>query len=269
MTDEAEVLSHTDGALTTVTLNRPAKRNALTVAMYAALADAIDAANADPDVRVIVLTGAGGSFSAGNDLGDFIAASGTARARHDEQPVRRFQEAVLASTAVLIAEVDGPAVGIGATVLLHCDLVYATERSYLRLPFVNLGLVPEFGSSALLPQRVGRTRAADILLFGDRFDAARAREIGLVNDVLPDADALRAHVARRVEELLAKPARAVREIRALLRVAEPSEPHARMVHESDIFTALLDDPDTRDRITALLCQRSHSGKNPSRSTSSG
>ncbi len=255
MIDEAAVLSRTDGALATVTINRPSKRNALTAAMYAALADAVNAASADPDVRVIVLTGAGGSFSAGNDLGDFIAASGSAEAR-DDQPVRRFQEAVLASTAVLIAEVDGPAVGIGATVLLHCDLVYATERSYLQFPFVNLGLVPEFGSSALLPQRVGRPRAADILLFGDRFTATRAQEIGLVNDVLPDADALRAHVAERVETLLAKPAGALREIRALLRVAEPSEPHERMVHESGIFTALLDDPDTKARITALLASRS-------------
>ncbi|HEV3355541.1 MAG TPA: enoyl-CoA hydratase-related protein [Pseudonocardiaceae bacterium] len=256
MTDEADVLSRTDGALATVTINRPGKRNALTAAMYAALAEAVNAASADPDVRVIVLTGAGGSFSAGNDLGDFIAASGSATARDDDQPVRRFQEAVMASTAVLIAEVDGPAVGIGATVLLHCDLVYATERSYLQFPFVNLGLVPEFGSSALLPQRVGRPRAADILLFGDRFTATRAREIGLVNDVLPDADALRAHVAERVETLLAKPAGALREIRALLRVAEPSEPHERMVHESGIFTALLDDPDTKARITALLASRS-------------
>ena len=269
MTDEAAVRSRTDGALATITIDRPAKRNALTVAMYAALADAVNAANADPDVRVIVLTGAGGSFSAGNDLGDFIAASGTARAHDDEAPVRRFQEAVLAGTAVLIAEVDGPAVGIGATVLLHCDLVYATERSYLQFPFVNLGLVPEFGSSALLPQRVGRLRAADILLFGDRFTAARAREIGLVNDVLPDAVALRAHVAQRVEALLAKPAGALREIRALLRAAEPSEPHARMVHESGIFTALLDDPDTKARITEVLWRRSQSGKNPSPSTSSG
>ena len=259
MSEEPEVLSRTDGAVATVTINRPGKRNALTVAMYAALADAIGAANADPDVRVIVLTGAGGSFSAGNDLGDFITASGSASGHDEDQPVRRFQEAVLASTAVLIAAVDGPAVGIGATVLLHCDLVYATGRSYLQLPFVNLGLVPEFGSSAVLTQRVGRLRAADILLFGDRLTAATAHEIGLVNAVLADADALRAHVDERVVALLAKPARALREIRALVRTPEPSDAHARMLHESAIFTALLDDPDTKARITAILESRSSRG----------
>lgn len=254
MTEHVE--SHRDGAVLTITVNRPAKRNALTVAMYAALADAVGTANADPDVRVIVLTGVGGAFSAGNDLGDFIAASGTASGAHEDQPVRRFQEAVLASTAVLIAAVDGPAVGIGATVLLHCDLVYATERSYLQLPFVNLGLVPEFGSSAVLVQRVGRARAAEILLFGDRLGAAEARECGLVNAVVPDAEALRAQVAERVAALLAKPARALREIRALVRATEPSDAHERMLHESGIFTALLDDPDTKARITAILDSRS-------------
>ena len=259
MTEYVDVESHQDGAVRTITINRPAKRNALTVAMYAALADAVNAGNADPAVRVIVLTGAGGAFSAGNDLGDFIAASGSAAGAGTDQPVRRFQEAVLASTAVLIAAIDGPAVGIGATVLLHSDLVYATERSYLQLPFVNLGLVPEFGSSAVLPQRVGRVRAADILLFGDRISAASAREIGLVNTVLPDADALRAHVAERVEALLAKPARALREIRALVRTAQPSDPHERMLHESGIFAALLDDPDTKARITAILDSRSSRG----------
>ena len=257
MTEHVE--SHRDGAVVTITINRPAKRNALTVAMYAALADAVGAANADPAVRVIVLTGAGGAFSAGNDLGDFIAASGSASGADEDQPVRRFQEAVLASTAVLIAAIDGPAVGIGATVLLHCDLIYATERSYLQLPFVNLGLVPEFGSSAVLPQRVGRVRAADLLLFGDRIPAGSAREIGLVNAVLPDADALSAHVGERVEALLAKPARALREIRALVRTAEPGDAHARMLHESGIFTALLDDPDTKARITAILDSRSSRG----------
>jgi enoyl-CoA hydratase/carnithine racemase len=259
MSEQADVLSSTAGAVATVTINRPAKRNALTAAMYAALADAVDAANADPEVRVIVLTGAGGSFSAGNDLGDFIAASGSAKGHDEDRPVRRFQEAVLASTAVLIAAVDGPAVGIGATVLLHCDLVYATERGYFQFPFANLGLVPEFGSSAVLTQRVGRLRAAEILLFGEKFSAATAREIGLVNAVLPDADTLTAHVDDRVAALLAKPARALREIRALVRTPEPSDAHQRMVHESGIFTALLDDPDTKARITAILESRSSGG----------
>ncbi|HEY4459447.1 MAG TPA: enoyl-CoA hydratase-related protein, partial [Pseudonocardiaceae bacterium] len=130
---------------------------------------------------------------------------------------------------------------------------------YLQLPFVNLGLVPEFGSSAVLPRRVGRVRAAEILLFGDRIPAASAHEFGLVNAVLPDVDALSAHVGERVEALLAKPARALREIKALVRATEPSDAHARMLRESAIFNALLDDPDTKARITAILGSRSSRG----------
>ena len=244
-----EISTAVDGQALTVTIDRPAKRNALTAAMYRELAAALR--QAKDDIRVIVLTGAGGIFSAGNDLGDFV---GDFKA---DDAVRQFQEAVLDTKAVLVAAVDGPAVGIGATVLLHCDLVYATERSYLQFPFVNLGVVPEFGSSLVLTQRIGRQRAAELLLFGDRLSATKAQELGLVNEVLADEQALRSRVQDRVSTLLAKPARALKETRAL--VHNTIHPHDQMEHESVIFGDLLDDPDTKARIAALAGGRRRDG----------
>ena len=236
-----EITTAVHGRALTVTINRPAKRNALTSAMYRELATVLQANTRD--IRVVVLTGAGGTFSAGNDLGDFLQDFKA------DDAVRSFQEAVLDTTAVLIAAVDGPAVGIGATVLLHCDLVYATTRSYLQFPFVNLGVVPEFGSSLVLTQRVGRQRAAELLLFGDRLPATKAMELGLVNEVLADADELQARVEERTQALLAKPARSLKETRALLHATV--SPHDQMRRESVIFADLLDDPDTKARIEAL------------------
>jgi enoyl-CoA hydratase/carnithine racemase len=239
-----EITTVADGSALTVTINRPAKRNALTTAMYRELAAVLrDAESA----RVVVLTGAGGAFSAGNDLGDFIGDFGA------DDSVYQFQQAVLDTKAVLVAAVDGPAVGIGATVLLHCDLVYATENSYLQFPFVNLGVVPEFGSSLVLTQRVGRHRAAELLLFGDRVTAAKAKEFGLVNEVLDDTAALHARVKDRTNALLAKPARALKETKALLHGT--IDPHDQLKRESAVFGELLTDPDTQARIAALTQSR--------------
>ncbi|GAA3437077.1 enoyl-CoA hydratase-related protein [Kutzneria kofuensis] len=235
-----EITTAVDGPALTITINRPAKRNALTTAMYRELATAL---RDHRDVRVVVLTGTGGVFSAGNDLGDFV---GDFKA---DDAVRQFQEAVLDTTAVLVAAVDGPAVGIGATLLLHCDLVYATERSYLQFPFVNLGVVPEFGSSLLLAQRVGRQRAAELLLFGDRLPATTAQELGLVNEVLVNVEELHTRVKDRVSTLLAKPARSLQETRALLH--NTIHPHDQLERESVVFGELLDDPDTKARIEAM------------------
>ena len=244
-----EITTTVDGPALTVTINRPAKRNALTAAMYRELATVLRGAG---DARVVVLTGAGGTFSAGNDLADFV---GDFQA---DDAVWQFQQAVLDTTAVLVAAVDGPAVGIGATVLLHCDLVYATERSYLQFPFVNLGVVPEFGSSLVLTQRVGRHHAAELLLFGDRVTAADARQLGLVNEVLPDADALQARVKDRLDALLAKPARALKETKALLHGT--IDPHDQLRRESVVFGELLGDPETQARIAALAGGRKAAGQ---------
>jgi enoyl-CoA hydratase/carnithine racemase len=239
-----EITTAADGAALTVTINRPAKRNALTTAMYRELATVLREAG---DARVVVLTGAGGTFSVGNDLGDFV---GDFQA---DDAVHQFQQAVLDTRAVLVAAVDGPAVGIGATVLLHCDLVYATQNSYLQFPFVNLGVVPEFGSSLVLTQRVGRHRAAELLLFGERIVATKAQEFGLVNEVLDDAQALHARVKDRANALLAKPARALRETKALLHGT--IDPHDQLKRESVVFGELLNDPDTQARIAALAQSR--------------
>ncbi|MET7998466.1 enoyl-CoA hydratase-related protein [Amycolatopsis sp. NPDC005232] len=235
-------------AVTTVTINRPDKRNALTTALYSALAEALETA-ATP---IVVLTGAGGTFTAGNDLGDFLAHD---EGGGDDTPVRRFQEALLATRSVVVAAVDGPAVGIGATLLLHCDLVYATERSYLQFPFTSLGLVPEYFSSFVLPRLLGPQRAAELLLFGDRVPAAEAHRLGLVNEVLADAAALEARVADRTATLAAQPASSLALTRELLRDTENTSVRGRMDVESQHFAKLLHDPATVANLRAKLGRR--------------
>jgi enoyl-CoA hydratase/carnithine racemase len=243
---QADLLVERDErGLATLTLNRPTKRNALTNDMYDALAVTLTELDADSEVRVVVLTGSGGSFTAGNDLADFVSSVERSASQPADQdaPVARFQRAVLRARPLLVAAVDGPAVGIGATLLLHCDLVYATSRSYLQTPFVDLGLVPEFASSLLLPQRVGPQRAAELLLFGDRIPAERAHSLGLVNAVLPDEEALREHVDGRVAALLAKPAGALALTRSLLRGYPDERIEERSTRESAHFTERLASPE--------------------------
>lgn len=200
-----------DGEVRTLTLDRPEKRNAITTAMYATLADEFEAAESAGG-RVVVLTGAGGAFTAGNDLGDMRA---NPRVGDDPPPVR-FLRAIASASAVVIAAVDGPALGIGSTVLLHCDLVYATARSLFGFPFVDLGLVPEAASTLLLPRSAGRHVAAEMMLFGEKFDATTARTAGLVTEVVADAAALEARLAERVAGLLGKPPVALRAVKRLL-----------------------------------------------------
>ncbi|MFC4945161.1 enoyl-CoA hydratase-related protein [Pseudonocardia sp. GCM10023141] len=214
MTTDIEV-STVDGpdqhGVVTIRLNRPVKRNAVTSAMYAQLADALAAADR-AEAAAVVLTGAGGAFTAGNDLRDMVENPPVG----DDPPPVRFLAALTALRAVLIAAVDGPAVGVGTTVLLHCDLVYATAASTFRLPFVELGLVPEAASTLLLPRLVGHQRAAELMLFGERFDAAAAHRMGLVTGVVADAGELDAVVAQRTERLAALPHAARYATKALL-----------------------------------------------------
>ncbi|WP_462186581.1 MULTISPECIES: enoyl-CoA hydratase-related protein [unclassified Frankia] len=232
----------------TVRINRPEKRNALTQAMYVALTEAFDKAETDPEIRVIRLTGSGGSFTAGNDLVDFLATN----ALRAEGPTLTFIRTLARSTKLLVAEVDGPAMGIGTTLLLHCDLVYATERSTLGMPFVNLGVIPEFGSTLLLPRRVGPAIAARIVYFGESLGAAEAARLGVVTEVLPDAEALRARVDDRVAALLAQPPQALAAARALLHDGGTPEVLARIDAESAIFTERLVSDEARSAMTARL-----------------
>jgi enoyl-CoA hydratase/carnithine racemase len=207
-----QVLVERQGAVLDVRLNRPEKRNALTVEMYAALADALEGAERDPELRVVLLSGEGPAFTAGNDLKDFLA-----RPPHPEgAPTNRFLESLATGTKPIVAAVHGFAVGIGTTLLLHCDLVYAAEETRFHLPFVPLGLVPEAGSSLLLPERIGPARAAEMLLLAEPLTAEAALDAGLVTRVFPAASLLE-EARRLAERLAALPPEAVRETRALLR----------------------------------------------------
>ena len=203
MTDE--ISRQRSGAVLELRFNRPDRKNAITGAMYAALAEALDDAGGNEGIRVVTLSGAGGTFTAGNDLRDFQQSSpGEA-----ERPVADFLEAISTFPKVIVAGVTGPAVGVGTTMLLHCDLVLAAPSALFSLPFVDLGLVPEAGSSLLLPRLIGRQRAAKHLILGEPFDAETALRYGLVTEIVPE-DALDARVREVAERVAAKPPDAVR-----------------------------------------------------------
>ncbi|MBN8487765.1 MAG: enoyl-CoA hydratase [Burkholderiales bacterium] len=180
--------------IATIEIARPEKKNALTQAMYQAMADALRAAQADPAVRAVLFTGQPGIFTSGNDLEDFMRRP----PQGPESPVFRFMRALLDCDKPVIAAVTGAAIGIGTTMLLHCDFVYVSDEARLAMPFVSLGLVPEFASSLLVPQRMGHVRAAEKLLLGDPFTGAEAVECGIANAVLPAAEVV--NHARRVAE---------------------------------------------------------------------
>lgn len=192
-----------------VQLTRPQKKNALTPAMYDALREAIERANDDSDIRVITITGSGDSFCAGNDLNSFLSDPGSDSAA-------RFIRAIAAAKAPIVAAVNGVAVGVGLTMLLHCDLVYAAADAKFNFAFIDLGLLPEAGSTYLLPRMLGYGRAAELLMLGEAFDARKARECGIVNAVVA-ADELEALALAKAEQLAAKPPQALRQTKLLLR----------------------------------------------------
>src|SRR5690625_1037531 len=181
MTDNIQV--ETRDRITRIGLNRPDKKNAITLAMYQAIADAIRAADEDRNSRVVLLHGTGDCFSAGNDIVDFLKSP----AVDDASPVVQFMSALTQSEKPIVAAVNGLAIGIGVTMLLHCDLVYAGKSARLQLPFVNIGISPECGSSLLMPNMMGHQRAAELILLGEMFGADKAREVGIVNEVVDDA----------------------------------------------------------------------------------
>ncbi len=244
------VLRETDGAVMTIRMNRPDKRNALNRASYTGLSDALDAAAADPAIRVVVLTGAAGHFTSGNDLADFLAGDeGTG-----ERPVARFLRTMSTYPKPIIAAVSGVAVGVGTTLLLHCDLVYADDTARLLLPFVNIGLVPENASSLTLPAVVGMARASEMLMFGEPLSAADAERYGIVNKVVA-AGELDAFVAGRAAKLAAQPANAVRETKRLLRHAKTQTVPERLDEEGKVFAAALTSGEAREAMTAFMEKR--------------
>jgi enoyl-CoA hydratase/carnithine racemase len=239
-----------EAGIATLRLNRPEKKNAITHAMYAALADALIEADRDEAVRALLLCGAGGNFTAGNDLADFANRPPA----FGDAPSARFLRAIAQFKKPLVAAVDGNAVGVGVTMLLHCDLIYASDRAKLRLPFVDLGLVPEAGSSLLLPRLVGHQRAAELLLLCDSLDGARAHELGLVNAVLPAAE-LEAHAQQICARLARKAPSALRHTKALLRETQHATVLERIEQEGAIFGAQLRTPEAREAFTAFFEKR--------------
>ena len=234
-----------------ITIDRPEKKNALTSAMYDAMASAVEQGEANPEVRVMLLHGNGDSFTAGNDLEDFVANPWKG---HAVPPALRFIAAMAGAKKPLVAAIHGSAVGIGVTILLHCDLVYAANNAKLMMPFVNLGIVPEAGSTVLLPALLGHQRASELLLLGLPMSAQRAYELGLVNVVVAP-EALLTTALSAAQMLAEKPAAAVRSTKALLKQAGAADLERAMREEVQVIAERLDSPETREALLAFLQKR--------------
>ena len=232
-----------------ITFERVAKKNALTGAMYRATADAFERAATDDGVRCVLLSGGDEVFTAGNDMGEFLSGPADVGDRESGRVMR----AILACPKPVVAAVAGPAIGIGTTMLLHVDLVYADETALFRTPFVDLGLTPEFASTMTLPRLAGHRRAAAMLLLGEAFDARAACDIGLVNQVVAKGEcAARAREVAR--SLAAKPPKALRETKALMR-ADPEPVTERIARENAVFAERLASPELEEAVKAFLEKR--------------
>lgn len=243
MTDT--LLLDREGGLLTLRLNRPEKKNALTRAMYSHLAEALAAADADPQIRAVLLRGASDCFTAGNDIVDFLE-----QPPNDlDNPVFQFMLSLLDCRKPVIAAVAGPAVGIGTTLLLHCDLVYVSRDARLRTPFVNLGLCPEFASSLILPRLLGQARAAQLLLLGEGFSGEQAAAWGIATEALDSGEAALAkarEVASRFESL---PPEAVRISKQLMKAPDREQLRRVIEEEGKLFTQRLRSPEA---VAALM-----------------
>lgn len=240
-----------EGAVLSIILARPERRNAITVSMYAALAEAIENASEDSSVRLIVFSGEGQDFAAGNDLADFLEAVPENR---EEIAVWRFLRALAACEIPLVAAIHGNCVGIGTTMLFHCDLVIAEEGTRFSLPFVDLGLVPEAASSLLLPAMAGRRLASRFLLLAEPFGVSEAMDIGLVSHCAA-AGGLSPLLANVVEALLAKPADALRATQRLLRLGTREPIIERMNIEARSFGERLGSAEVKEAISAFFEKR--------------
>jgi enoyl-CoA hydratase/carnithine racemase len=244
------ILITTASAITTLQLNRPEKKNALTAAMYQALADGLAAAEADPAVRVAVIRGTDGCFTGGNDLMDFMQHPPTG----EDSSVGQFLKAIATFGKPLVAIADGVAIGVGTTLLLHCDLVYLGANARLKLPFVNLGLCPEAGSSLLLPRLVGTAKASELLLLGREFNASEAVAMGLANAKFESADLVEGAMAI-ARQLAAQPPEAVRVSKALIRARDRAAVAEVMRAEFEQFAARLMSPEAAEAFQAFAEKR--------------
>ncbi len=248
---ESHVVTEIQDAVMTLRLNRADKKNAVTGAMYAAAAQALRQAATDRAVRVLVFTGAGDAFCAGNDLVDFLEHT---PASLDEAPVIAFMTELAQFPKPVVAAVNGLAIGIGVTLLMHCDLVYASDQARFQLPFTNIGIVPEFASTLLLPAMIGHQHAAELVMFGEFFTAAQARDAGLVNTLLP-ADAVLSHAMERAQKLASQPPNALRATKALLKRWPQAQVAEAIRIEAEHFLAMLKMPESREAIGAFLQKR--------------
>ena len=246
-TPPADILSHTDAGVMTLTINRLAKKNSITASMYNLLADALDAALADGAVRAVVIQGHETIFSAGNDIGDFLDKPPSS----SESPVFRFLRGISAFPKPIVAAVCGPAVGIGTTLLLHCDLVYAGDNAAFSMPFVNLGLCPEAASSLLVPQLMGYHRAAEALLLGEPFTAESALEMGLINRIVPPAE-VNALAQRQAQKLAVKPLSSLIETKRLMKKSNAPLLADRIAEAGVSFGRMLAEPAAREAFTAFM-----------------
>ena len=246
----AAIRTTSAGAVLEIQIHRPEKKNALLPELYLALAAALDQAAASAAVRAVLITGTREVFCSGNDIVDFLGRPPSTEA----SPVFQFLTRIQAAEKPIVAAVNGLAVGIGTTMLLHCDYVVAGEGASFSVPFVNLGLCPEAASSLLLPATVGMRRAQELLLFGDRIDARKALEWDLVSAVVPDGEVLEAG-RKRAQALAAKPAEALRITKALLKRQLGAAARERMAEEGREFGRLLHEPAAREALTAFVEKR--------------
>jgi enoyl-CoA hydratase/carnithine racemase len=239
----------------TIEIARPEKKNALTVAMYQAMADSLRAAGDDKAVRAVLITGQPGIFTSGNDIEDFMARPpGSGGSNTEDSPVFQFMRALLACDKPVVAAVTGAAIGIGTTMLLHCDFVYVSDEARLAMPFVALGLVPEYASSLLLPQLMGHRRAAEKLLLGDPFTPEQAVDCGIANAVLPATEVVN-HARRVAERFNQLPPGAVQDAKRLLRGPQREQILATIRSEGELFGQRLRSPEAMEAFQAFFQKR--------------
>lgn len=250
MSQVKDIQTDVSEGVCTITFNRVEKKNCITAAMYSAMADALAQAAQDASVRVVIFQGHESVFCAGNDLADFLNAPPSGQ----DSPVMRFLAAIASFPKPLVAAVCGPAVGIGTTLLLHCDLVYAGDNALFSMPFVNLGLCPEAASSLLVPQLVGHKRAAQALLLGEPFLAEEAQEWGLVNRIVAPSEA-NALARAQALKLAAKPLSSLLETKRLLKSTHAQQVTERIADEGAIFLRMLREPAAREAMSAFMEKR--------------
>jgi enoyl-CoA hydratase/carnithine racemase len=245
----SDILTHTDAGVMTITFNRLDKKNSITSAMYTAMADAVAQAAADASVRVVLFQGHESIFSAGNDIGDFLNQPPSTQ----ESPVFRFLRGIASFEKPLLAAVAGPAVGIGTTMLFHCDLVYAGDNAAFSMPFVNLGLCPEAASSFLAPRMFGYHRAAEALLMGEPFFAEAAQEVGLVNRVVPPTE-VNGYAQAQARKLAGKPLSSLIETKRLMK-GDTQAVLQKMDEEGKSFGRMLREPAAKEAFGAFMEKR--------------